>query len=75
MAQRHEVVEQVLASTDLSKGMYGGDRNPAQGQMGIASHRRQIGQHAEKRVGYCVQVCASWLLGKPAGFWANQDIR
>lgn len=54
MAHRHEVVEQVLALTDYAKGMYGGERHPAQGQMVITGPN--MGQHAEKRIGFCVQV-------------------
>lgn len=54
MAKRHQVVEQIIAMTDHAKGMFGGDRKPAQGQMVVTGHN--MGWHAEKQIGFCVQI-------------------
>jgi hypothetical protein len=51
--ERSEIVKQVLALTDYTKGMYG-DRHPAQGQMVVTG--QQVGGSTEGRIGYCVQI-------------------
>lgn len=54
MAQRHELLKQVIAMTDYTRVMYGGDRNAAQGQMVVTGPTQA--SSPEKRIGFCVQI-------------------
>lgn len=56
MPSNQEVIEQILALTDYSKGVYyaGSKKYPTQGQMVITGP--QMSQDLQKRIGFCVQI-------------------